>query len=144
MNTIKQRNMVFLIAKNHVCLQLLINDWVPYDASVEGGPDVLAVRGEDIIRLKVRYSVLGSGGYVFSSGGRQDKTFYQLSEGNDFLILLCLGERREPAGFYLFPVKKAPKSKTFFHPEAGPYPKYREFFGSWRALDGSSGKKGVG
>jgi len=131
MGEIKQRTLDFLITKNHVALQMMLNGWAVQDVFIEGGPDLLAIKNEEIIRIKVRYAVRGDGGCVFSSGGFHSKTFFELCTGSDFLVMVCLNENKQPTGFYVFPQRKAPKTKTVFHPEEGPYPKYKGFFGAW-------------
>ena len=127
MAQLKQRSLGFMLAKNHVSLQLLLNGWVVQDLFFEGGPDLIAIKKHAMIRIKVRYATKSDAGYVFSSGGQQNKTFYELSEGTDFLVLVCT-KADQPTGFYVFPHDKTPKTKAFLHPTEGPFPKYREFF----------------
>ncbi len=136
---IKNRNLGFLLAKYTVFLELLSENWVPQDLFFDGGPDFVALKGNRMVRFKVRYATKGDNGYLFAAGGEQTKTFHELAEGCDYLVFVCL-LGREPAGFYTFPRSSAPKAKTFFHPAEGPGLKYRSFFG----LKVSSGKQGVG
>ncbi len=133
MALLKKRNLDFLIAKNHVSLQLLLNGWFVQDLFFEGGPDLVAIRNHETARIKVRYATKNDVGYVFSAGGQQENSFYELAGGSDFLVLVCM-DKNEPTGFYIFPHNKIPKAKAFLHPAKGPFPKYREFFGAWKAL----------
>ncbi|MBI1971947.1 MAG: hypothetical protein HYS53_01460, partial [Candidatus Aenigmarchaeota archaeon] len=129
----KNRPQTFLIAKAHATLQLLLNGWAVQDVLFEGGPDLVAMRGREMVRVKTRYATKSDTGYVFSSGGRHKKTFFELSDSSDFLILVCINAN-QPAGFYVFPHDRAPKAKAFLHSENGPFPKYKEFFGNWKPL----------
>ena len=58
---LKERNLLFLIAKNHVSLQLLLNGWVVQDLFFEGGPDLVAIKKHDVARIKVRYATKNNG-----------------------------------------------------------------------------------
>ncbi len=133
MPLLKNRNQAFLIAKNHVSLKLLLNGWFVQDLFFEGGPDLVAIKNHETARVKVRYATKSDTGYVFSAGGQQKNSFYELAEGTDFLIFVCM-DKNEPAGFYVFPHNKTPKTKAFLHPKDGPFPNYREFYGNWKAL----------
>ncbi|MFH0889617.1 MAG: hypothetical protein V1836_00545 [Candidatus Aenigmatarchaeota archaeon] len=139
---IKNRNLGFLLSKYLVFLELLSCGWAPQDLFFDGGPDFIALKGDRLLRFKVRYSTKNNKGFLFAAGGEQAKTFYELAEGCDYLVFVCL-LGSEAAGFYVFPRDSTPKAKTFFHPADGPYPKYREFYGL-AAFKGSSGKQGVG
>ncbi len=131
---IKQRNHDFMIAKNHVGLRLLLRGWVVQDLFFEGGPDLMAAKKHDMIRVKVRYATRGDSGHVFSSGGAQEKTFFEVCEGSDVLVLVCLDSDKNADGFYVFPRDASPKAKAFLHPVSGPFPKYKEFYNNWNAL----------
>ena len=133
MTLLKVRNLQFLIAKNHVALQLLLNGWFAQDLFFEGGPDLVGIRNREIARIKIRYATKSDVGYIFSAGGRQENSFYELAEGSDFLVLICM-DKNEPTGFYVFPRNKTPKVKAFLHTTNGPFPKYKEFFGNWKQL----------
>ena len=135
MGLLKERNLVFLIAKNHVSLQMLLNGWFVQDLFFEGGPDLVAIKGHVTARIKIRYATKSDAGYTFSSGGQQNKTFFELAEGSDFFVFVCVGKNRQPTGFYVFPHSKTPKVKAFLHTIGGPFPKYREFYDNWKALE---------
>src|SRR3989338_8410199 len=117
----KHRNLDFMIAKNHAGLQLLLRGWVVQDLFFEGGPDLIAARKHHMLRVKVRYATKGDAGYVFSSGGLHEKTFFEVCEGSDVIVLVCLGGDKNAAGFYVFARDVSPKAKTFLHPVAGPF-----------------------
>ncbi len=131
---IKQRNHDFMIAKNHVSLQLLMRGWLVQEIFFEGGPDLIAAKKHDLARIKVRYGTGGDNGYVFSAGGLQEKTFFEVCEGSDLLILVCMDDDKTTSGFYVFNRNESPKAKTFLHPANGPFPKYKEFYNNWNAL----------
>ncbi len=128
------RSTRFLFSKYAVFLEVLRRGWVPQDVFFDGGPDFVAFRGRRMRRFKVRYATRGDSGYVFSAGGKQTRDFYELSVGCDVLVLVCLFDNNEPAGFYIFPSADAPKTKMFLHPTKGPFPKYAAFYGGWGVL----------
>ncbi|MBI4167834.1 MAG: hypothetical protein HY515_02655 [Candidatus Aenigmarchaeota archaeon] len=130
---LKGRNLGFLVAKNHASLQLLLNDWFVQDLFFEGGPDLIAIRNHELVKVKVRYATKSDTGYVFSAGGQQKNSFYELAKGSDFLVFVCM-DKNEPAGFYIFPYDKTPKTKSFLHPKNGPFPKYKKFYDNWETL----------
>ena len=137
----KKKSQPFLVAKYHVFLHLLSAGWIPHDLFFAGGPDFVAMLGARFLRLKIRYSVRGNSGFVFSVGSKQTKSFFELVGGCDFLIFVCL-DKGSPVGFYIFPKEHAPKTKTFLHPITGPFPKYRVFYDSWRQLTVPVEKRG--
>ncbi|MBI4177292.1 MAG: hypothetical protein HY516_02900 [Candidatus Aenigmarchaeota archaeon] len=123
-----------MIAKNHVSLKLLLGGWFVQDLFYEGGPDLVAAGKNTMIRIKVRYATKGDAGYVFSVGGQQESTFHGLVGGCEYLVLVCLDDGLQAAGFYVFPASDAPKAKTLFHPTKGPFPKYAEFYDGWNLV----------
>ncbi len=131
----KPRNFNFLFAKYAVFIEVLRRGWVPQDLFFEGGPDFVAFKGSELRRFKVRYATPGDAGYVFSAGGEQTRSFYELVEGCDVLVLVCLSGNNEPAGFYVFSGEDAPKTKMFLHPTRGPFPKYAGFYENWAVLE---------
>ncbi|MBI2085039.1 MAG: hypothetical protein HYT71_00835 [Candidatus Aenigmarchaeota archaeon] len=131
---IKHRNQDFMIAKNHVSLQMLLRGWIIQDLFFEGGPDLIAAKKHDMIRIKVRYATAGDGGHVFSAGGLQEKIFFEVCEGSDLLVLVCMDDDKNASGFYIFNRDESPKAKTFLHPPKGPFPKYRGFYNNWKPL----------